>query len=93
MVGKSLGLGELEPPLGPRLDGFDRLELLQHLDPGLCLAGFRRLVAEPVDEGLQVLGGALVGLSARFLLPQPLDPHRLVRGVVPRVPPHRAVLH
>ena len=29
---------------------FDRHDLVEHLDPALHLGGFRRLIAEPIDE-------------------------------------------
>ncbi len=78
---RARGLGKLEmDPPGARVD-LDPIDLVEHLDPALDLARLRRLIAEAVDEALD-LGHAL-GLVARPRLEErvpglPLDEEMIV---------------
>ena len=73
--------GEVEGHHGIVGKGRDRLQPLQHLQPRLRLARLRRLVAEAVDEGLQV--AALVVLPGLELQLQRLALAALaVEGIV-----------
>ena len=69
------GEGEADLGLDQRLG--DRLHALEHLDPALRLAGLAGLVAEAVDEGLDV--GALGRLPLARLLRQD---HPLAAGAL-----------
>ncbi len=60
--------------------GLDALHPVEHLDPALHLPGLARLVAEPVDEALDL--GHPLGLVARLRLPQGLPGLALHQEVV-----------
>lgn len=82
MLGQADGLRKLEAPLALGAHGLDGLELFEHLDAGLGLAGLRRLGAEALDEAREMRGFALVGLGGRILQAELFNALSFKGGVV-----------
>ena len=85
MFGQAFGFKEFKTPFARCTHGLHALKAFKHFDTRLSLTGFRSLVAESIDEALEVSAFTFVSFGGCVLLTQAFDSHGFKSRVVTAV--------